>query len=159
VLSCEFHLHKFTERTKVIEAMLESQVNALDLEETFTVDEFGDMVKKQSAEIRKELSGHKHAAELEIIKAEVPLWVSRFLTQTSNHSYRVTLKIVGNCENSDTNNKLFKIQPVIKSVIVNRLPLRDEILINCLRVGHTYLTHSYLCAMKLHQSAIFATFV
>jgi hypothetical protein len=29
------------------------------------------------------------------------------------------------CRNSDTNNKLFKIQPVIKSVIVNRLPRRD----------------------------------
>jgi hypothetical protein len=48
------------------------------------------------------------------------------------------------CWNSDTNNKLFKIQPVIKSFIVNRLPRRDEILIHRLRVGHTYLTHSYL---------------
>jgi ribonuclease HI len=47
------------------------------------------------------------------------------------------------CWNSDTN-KLFKIQPVIKSVIVNRLPRRDEILIDRLRVRHTYLTHSYL---------------
>jgi hypothetical protein len=48
------------------------------------------------------------------------------------------------CWNSDTNNKLFKIQPVIKSFIVSRLPRRDEVLIHRLRVGHTYLTHSYL---------------
>jgi hypothetical protein len=48
------------------------------------------------------------------------------------------------CWNWDTNNKLFKIQPVIKSVTVNRLPRRDEILIHRLRVGHTYLTRSYL---------------
>jgi hypothetical protein len=48
------------------------------------------------------------------------------------------------CWNSDTNNKLFKKQPVIKSFIVNRLPRRDEILIHRLRVGHTYLPHSYL---------------
>jgi ribonuclease HI len=41
--------------------------------------------------------------------------------------------------NSDTN-KIFQIQPVIKSVIVNHLPRRDEILIHRLRVGHTYLT-------------------
>jgi hypothetical protein len=44
------------------------------------------------------------------------------------------------CWNSNTNNKLFK----IKSFVVNRLPRRDEILIHNLRVGHTYLTHSYL---------------
>jgi hypothetical protein len=42
------------------------------------------------------------------------------------------------CWNSDTNNKLFK------SFVVNRLPRRDKILIHRLRVGHTYLTHSYL---------------
>jgi hypothetical protein len=48
------------------------------------------------------------------------------------------------CWNSDTNNKLFKIQPVIKSFVVNRLPRGDEILIHRLRVGHTYLNHSYL---------------
>jgi hypothetical protein len=32
----------------------------------------------------------------------------------------------------------------LKTFIVNRLPRRDEILIHRLRVGHTYLTHSYL---------------
>jgi ribonuclease HI len=32
------------------------------------------------------------------------------------------------CWNSDTNNKLFKIQSVIISFVVNRLPRRDEIL-------------------------------
>jgi hypothetical protein len=50
------------------------------------------------------------------------------------------------CWNSDTNNKLFKIQPAIKSSVVIRLPRRDEILIHRLRVGHTYLTHSTSCA-------------
>jgi hypothetical protein len=48
------------------------------------------------------------------------------------------------CWNSYTNNKLFKIRPVIKSFVVNRLPCRDDILLHRLRVGHTYLTHSYL---------------
>jgi hypothetical protein len=52
------------------------------------------------------------------------------------------------CWNSDTNNKLFKIQPVIKSFVVNRLPHRDEILIYCLRVEHADLTHSYLLRRK-----------
>jgi hypothetical protein len=66
------------------------------------------------------------------------------------------------CWNSDTNNKLFKIQPVIKSVIVNRLLRRDEIFIVC--VSDTHIlglpTHTCdCCAVKLHQSAIFATFV
>jgi hypothetical protein len=45
---------------------------------------------------------------------------------------------------SDTNNKLFKIQPVIKSFVVNCLQRTEEILIHRLRVRHTYLTHSYL---------------
>jgi ribonuclease HI len=40
--------------------------------------------------------------------------------------------------------QLFKIQPVIKSCIVHRLPRRDEILIHRLRIGHTNLTDSYL---------------
>jgi hypothetical protein len=46
--------------------------------------------------------------------------------------------------NSDTNNKLFKIQPLIKPFIANHLPRTDEILIHRLRVGGTYLTRSYL---------------
>jgi hypothetical protein len=46
--------------------------------------------------------------------------------------------------NSNASNKLFKIQPVKKSFVVNCLPRRDEILIQRLRVGHTYLTYSYL---------------
>jgi hypothetical protein len=48
------------------------------------------------------------------------------------------------CWNSDTNNKLFEIQPVIKSIVVNRLPRRYEILIQRLRIGHTYLTRYLL---------------
>jgi ribonuclease HI len=53
------------------------------------------------------------------------------------------------CWNSDTNNRLFKIQPVIKSFVVNRLPRREEILIHRLRVGHTYLTFSYLLRREI----------
>jgi hypothetical protein len=43
------------------------------------------------------------------------------------------------CWNSDPSYKLFKLQPVIKSFTVSRLPRRDEILIHRLRVRHTYL--------------------
>ena len=45
--------------------------------------------------------------------------------------------------NSETDNKLRKIQPTIKPVIFRHLPRRDEIIIHRLRVGHTHLTHSY----------------
>ena len=46
--------------------------------------------------------------------------------------------------NTQTNNKLYKIQPVIKPIVLRHLPRRDEIIIHRLRVGHTHLTHSYL---------------
>ena len=48
------------------------------------------------------------------------------------------------CWNTENNNKLHAIQPTIKPVVLVRLPRRDEVLIHRLRVGHTYLTHSYL---------------
>ena len=46
--------------------------------------------------------------------------------------------------NTEINNKLHIVQPLIKPPVFNRVPRRDEILIHRLRVGHTYLTHSYL---------------
>ena len=45
--------------------------------------------------------------------------------------------------NAETNNKLHQMQPEIKSVVLNNLTRRDEIVIHRLRVGHTHLTHSY----------------
>lgn len=46
--------------------------------------------------------------------------------------------------NTKTNNKLHEIQPVIKPPVFYGLPRRDERIIHRLRIGHTYLTHSYL---------------
>jgi hypothetical protein len=80
----------------------------------------------------------KEDVSLPISNAEIPH--TDFKPLISSH--------VKNCSqlswNSDTRNKLFKIQPVIKSFVVSRLPRRDEILIHRLHVGHTYLTHSHL---------------
>ena len=77
----------------------------------------------------------KASVSLPISNAEIPH--TDFKPLLSSH--------VNNCWqlswNSDTNNKLFKMQPIIKPFIVNRLPRRDEILIHRLRVGHTYLLH------------------
>jgi hypothetical protein len=46
--------------------------------------------------------------------------------------------------NAEVNNKLHKIQPRLGSSRVYRLPRRDELIIHCLRIGHTHFTHSYL---------------
>ena len=46
--------------------------------------------------------------------------------------------------NAEINNKLHRIQLVIKPLVLKHLPRRDEIIIHRLRVGHTYLTHSHL---------------
>lgn len=45
---------------------------------------------------------------------------------------------------TEANNKLHSIQPLIHSLPVYKLPRRDERLIHRLRVGHTYLTHSFV---------------
>ena len=45
---------------------------------------------------------------------------------------------------TEINNKLYGVQPVIKSFTPCKLPRRDEVIIHRLRIGHTFLTHSYL---------------
>jgi hypothetical protein len=50
--------------------------------------------------------------------------------------------------NGEQNNKLHRIQPHLGVVTTRCLPRRDEILIHRLRLGHTYLTHSYLLKGK-----------
>jgi hypothetical protein len=45
---------------------------------------------------------------------------------------------------TEKDNKLHKIQPTIKPVVINRLPCRDEVTIHRLRIGHTHFIHSYL---------------
>ena len=50
---------------------------------------------------------------------------------------------------AEINNKLHKIQPIIKSSNLYKLPRRDEVIIHRLRLGHTHLTHSYLLKREL----------
>jgi hypothetical protein len=45
---------------------------------------------------------------------------------------------------TETNNKLQRIQPLIRPPKLLHLPRRDEVIIHRLRVSHTHLTHSYL---------------
>ena len=45
---------------------------------------------------------------------------------------------------TEINNKLHGIEPMIKSASLCKLPRRDEVIIHRLRLGHTHLTHSYL---------------
>ena len=46
--------------------------------------------------------------------------------------------------NTEINNKLHKIQPVLRQSKPYHLPRRDELLIHRLRIGHTHLTHAFL---------------
>jgi ribonuclease HI len=50
---------------------------------------------------------------------------------------------------TETNNKLHKVQPIIKPSILYKLSRRDEVIIHRLRIGHTHLTHSYLLKREL----------
>lgn len=45
---------------------------------------------------------------------------------------------------TEANNKLHGIQPLIQTLPIHSLPRRDERLIHRLRLGHTYLTHSFI---------------
>jgi len=45
--------------------------------------------------------------------------------------------------NCETENKLHSIEPRVNVINKFRLPQRDEIIIQRLRIGHTYLTHGY----------------
>jgi hypothetical protein len=53
------------------------------------------------------------------------------------------------CWYVEANDKLHRMQPVIGSFTRHHLPLRDELIIHRLRVGHTHLTHSYLLQQGL----------
>jgi len=46
--------------------------------------------------------------------------------------------------NSVTENKLHSIEPRVNVINMLRLPLRDEIIIHRLRIGHTYFTHGHI---------------
>jgi len=48
--------------------------------------------------------------------------------------------------NSETENKLYSIEPRVNVINMLRLHRRDEIIIHRLRIGHTYLTHEHLLA-------------
>jgi kelch-like protein 2/3 len=45
---------------------------------------------------------------------------------------------------TEANNKLHGIQPLIQTLPIHNLPRRDERLIHRLRLGHTFLTHSFI---------------
>jgi len=45
---------------------------------------------------------------------------------------------------SETENKLHSIEQRINVINMSRLPRRNEIIIQRLRIGHTYLTHGHL---------------
>jgi ribonuclease HI len=80
-------------------------------------------------------------------KAALNLSISNTLVPHSDFKPLISSHIKKCWQNSwdsEPNNKLQKIQPKIQPCIVKFLPRRDEILVHRLRVGHTYLTHSYL---------------
>lgn len=79
-------------------------------------------------------------AALNIPNSNICVSHSDFKPLISNHIKKCWQK----SWDSEPNNKLKKIQPSIEPFVINRLPRRDEIIIHRLRVGHTYLTHSYL---------------
>lgn len=80
----------------------------------------------------------KSAVNLQISNIQIPY--TDFKPLVSNHANTCWQR----SWNSNINSKLFKITPTIKPYIINHLPRRDEVLIHRLRMGHTYLTHSYL---------------
>jgi hypothetical protein len=52
----------------------------------------------------------------------------------------------------EINNKLHRLQPVIRNYKLGNLTRRDEVVIHRLRVGHSHITHSYL--LKKEQQPV-----
>jgi len=50
--------------------------------------------------------------------------------------------------NQCTSNKLYSAQPVVGRSVSSLLGRYDSVLINCLRIGHTRLTNSYLLKVE-----------
>jgi hypothetical protein len=80
-------------------------------------------------------------------KAALTLQVSNCKIPHSDFKSVITAHVHKTWQQSwdtENNNKLHKIQPIIKTPILYKLPRRDEVVIHRLRLGHTHLTHAYL---------------
>ena len=81
--------------------------------------------------------------------AGIKLKGTLFRFQTFDYSTAHANKIWQQLWDTETNNKLHKVQAIIKPSILYKLPRRDEVIIHRLRLGHTHLTHSYLLKREL----------
>ena len=81
------------------------------------------------------------------VKAALNLPVTNLAMPYSDYNFLIRTHMLNQWQelwNSETQNKLFAVEPTVNIVKSYRLPRRDEIIIHRLRIGHTYLTHGYL---------------
>jgi len=80
-------------------------------------------------------------------KAALLLLVSSLTVPHSDYESLVRIQALRQWQllwNYETENKLYSIGPRVNVINMLRLPRRDEIIIDRLRIGHTYLTHGHL---------------
>ena len=78
-------------------------------------------------------------------KAALNLPVTNLAIPYSDYNYLIRTHALNQWQelwNSETQNKLFAVEPTVNMVKSYRLPRRDEIIIHRLRIGHTYLTRT-----------------
>ena len=80
----------------------------------------------------------KNALCLRVLNSKVPY--SDFKPLITAHVNKIWQRLW----DTEINNKLHKVQPVIKPSTLYKRPRNDEVVIHRLRLGHTHITHSYL---------------
>ena len=91
-------------------------------------------------------------------KAALNLPVTNLAIPYSDYNYLIRTHTLNQWQelwNSETQNKLFAVEPTVNIVKSYRLPRRDEIIIHRLRIGHTYLTHGHLLKKECALRAMF----
>jgi hypothetical protein len=77
---------------------------------------------------------------LNLAESQTPVPFSDFYPLINTHSASQWQQLW----NAETNNKLHSFEPKVNISKSFQLPLRDELIIHRLRIGHTHLTHAFL---------------
>jgi hypothetical protein len=79
-------------------------------------------------------------AALNLLEAQIPVLNSDFYPLINSHIYSRWQQLW----NSEINNKLHGIEPMVKSSKPFHLPQRDELIIHGVLIEHTHLNHAFL---------------
>jgi ribonuclease HI len=55
----------------------------------------------------------------------------------------------------NANNKLFEIKPILSENVASNMSRREEVVLTRLRIGHSYLTHSFLLRKEAHPLCMY----